>query len=155
MTLVIRPFVRGQDEPVWVDISSRAWKEDEDFTPETVEELKRWADAPWVGARTRLIAELEGVPVARVNAETEKALGRQEGLSRRPGRGDGTSPQANRHRARPAGPRKPPRGRDGHRRNLQLRQLSTEGLPWLAGFQDRAPVLPDARQSCVSSRRGR
>lgn len=77
--MVIRPFVRGRDEPVWVDIYNRAWREDDEFTPETVEEMKRWDDAPWVGVRTRLIAEVEGVPVARVRAETDKTLTEKKG----------------------------------------------------------------------------
>ncbi|HTW91408.1 MAG TPA: GNAT family N-acetyltransferase [bacterium] len=70
--LTIRPFVAGQDEQVWVDITNRTWQEDEDFTPTSVEDLKRWDDAPWVGVRTRLLAELDGVPVAKVWAETDK-----------------------------------------------------------------------------------
>jgi mycothiol synthase len=75
----IRSFVRGKDEPVWVDIHNRTWQEDEDFTPETIEELKRWEDAPWVGVRTRLIAEVEGIPVARARAETDKTLAEKKG----------------------------------------------------------------------------
>ena len=78
--ITIRPFVRGQDEATWVDISSRAWQEDEDFTPETVEELKRWDDAPWVGVRNQLIAELDGAPVAHVNAETDKTVAEKRGF---------------------------------------------------------------------------
>jgi mycothiol synthase len=70
--LTICPFVAGQDEQVWVDITNRTWQEDEDFTPASVEDLKRWDDAPWVGVRTRLLADLDGVPVAKVWAETDK-----------------------------------------------------------------------------------
>jgi mycothiol synthase len=70
--LTIRPFVRGQDEATWVDIHNRAWQEDQDFARETVEELKRWEDAPWVRVRARLLAEVDGVPVARVSVDTEK-----------------------------------------------------------------------------------
>ncbi len=77
--LVIRPFVPGQDEALWVDIYNRTWQEDEDFTPETVEEMRRWDDAPWVGMRVRLIAEVEGVPVARVRVETDKTLTEKKG----------------------------------------------------------------------------
>ena len=75
----IRPFVRGQDEALWVDIHNRTWREDEDFTPGTVEEVKRWEDAPWVGVRARLLAEVDGVPVARVKADTEKAATDKKG----------------------------------------------------------------------------
>ncbi len=69
---VIRPFVRGRDEAAWVDVGNRARREDEDFTPDTVKELARWDDAPWVGVRTRLLAEVDGLPAARASAETEK-----------------------------------------------------------------------------------
>jgi ribosomal protein S18 acetylase RimI-like enzyme len=77
--LAIRPFVRGKDEALWVDIHNRTWREDEDFTPETVEESKRWEDAPWVGVRTRLIAEVDGAPAARVRAETDKTMTEKKG----------------------------------------------------------------------------
>jgi ribosomal protein S18 acetylase RimI-like enzyme len=71
LALIIRPFVRGQDETTWVDITNRAWREDEEFTPFKAEELKRWDDAPWVGMQERLIAELGGVPAGNVSVETD------------------------------------------------------------------------------------
>jgi len=79
MNLTIRPFVRGQDEATWVNIHNRAWQEDEDFTLDTIEQLPRWDDAPWVGVLTRLIAEVDGVPVARVKTDTEKAATDRKG----------------------------------------------------------------------------
>lgn len=80
MDLSIRPFVRGQDEGKWIDITNRAWQEDEDFTPETVAELQWNNDAPWVGAQALLIAELDGVPVAEVRAETDKTMAEKKGF---------------------------------------------------------------------------
>lgn len=80
MKLSVRPFVRNQDEPVWVDIHNRAWQGDEDFSPDTVERLKRWEDAPWVGIRVRLLAELDGTAVAGVEAETDKTIAEPKGF---------------------------------------------------------------------------
>lgn len=80
MTVIIGPFVRGQDESAWVDITNRTWKGDEDFRPGTVEELKHWDDAPWVGIRARFLAELDGVPVANARAETDKSLAEPKGF---------------------------------------------------------------------------
>jgi ribosomal protein S18 acetylase RimI-like enzyme len=78
--LTTRPFVRGQDEATWMDVHNRAWREDDDFTPETVEELKLWDDEPWIGVRIRLIAEVDGVPVAEVNSETENVRTDKKGF---------------------------------------------------------------------------
>jgi mycothiol synthase len=80
MDIVTRPYVPGQDEAVWVDIYNRARCEEKDFTPAMVEDVKRWEDAPWVGVRTRLLAELDGAPVARVSAETDRTLTEHKGF---------------------------------------------------------------------------
>ena len=101
--MIIRPFVRGQDEATWVDITNRAWREDEDFTPDTVEDLKRWDDAPWIGVQAMSIAEVDGVPVAKVRAETDKTMAEKKGLHHRPGRRARTPPQGHRHGAHAAG----------------------------------------------------
>jgi len=79
LNLAIRHYVPGRDEQTWVDIYNRAWREDEDFVPETVEDAKRWDNAPWLGVRLRLIAEVDGTPVAMVNAETDKTTTDRKG----------------------------------------------------------------------------
>jgi mycothiol synthase len=78
--LTIRPFVSGKDEATWIDITNRAWQEDEDFTPETFGELKRGAIAPWIGLQASFFAEVDGVPVAKVKAETEKTIPEKKGF---------------------------------------------------------------------------
>jgi ribosomal protein S18 acetylase RimI-like enzyme len=78
--ITIRPFVSGQDEATWIDITNRAWQEDEDFTPETVGELKRGAVAPWIGVQASFFAEVDGVPVAKVKAETDKTMAEKKGF---------------------------------------------------------------------------
>ena len=80
MLLTIRPFVSGQDEATWIDITSRAWQWDEDYAPGTVGELKRGAVAPWIGLQASFFAEVDGVPVAKIKAETEKTMGEKKGF---------------------------------------------------------------------------
>lgn len=71
--VVIRPYVRGQDESTWVDVSNRAWQEDEDFVPETVENMKRWQDPPGI-SRARFFAQFDGVPVGIIDALVDSAF---------------------------------------------------------------------------------
>jgi ribosomal protein S18 acetylase RimI-like enzyme len=56
------------------------WREDREFTPALVEDLKRWDDAPWVGVMQRLVAELDGVPAGKVRAETDKTRAEPKGF---------------------------------------------------------------------------
>jgi mycothiol synthase len=78
--LFIRPYVRGQDDELWVGIHNTAWQEDEDFVPDTVEHLERWQDTPWTGVRVRLLAEVDGIPAARIEAETDKTITEPKGF---------------------------------------------------------------------------
>jgi ribosomal protein S18 acetylase RimI-like enzyme len=80
MDIVIRPFVRDRDEELWCDLYNRAWREDREFTPALVEDLKRWDDAPWIGVMKRLIAELDGVAVGKVRADTDKTRAEPKGF---------------------------------------------------------------------------
>jgi ribosomal protein S18 acetylase RimI-like enzyme len=63
VNLVIRPYIRGQDEQVRIDIYNRAHAEDEDFFPSKLEDVLRWDQSPEEPHRRRFIAELAGVPV--------------------------------------------------------------------------------------------
>lgn len=62
MSITIRPYVRGQDDDVRVDLYNRAHAEDEDFVPSTVEEVRRWDQSPQEPHRHRFIAALDGLP---------------------------------------------------------------------------------------------
>jgi len=62
MSISVRPYVRGQDEEVRVDLYNRAHAEDEDFVPSTVEETRRWDQSPDELHRHRFIAALDGIP---------------------------------------------------------------------------------------------
>ena len=63
MNLVIRPYIRGQDEQVRIDIYNRAHAEDEDFFPSKIEDVLRYDRSPEEPHRRRFIAELDGTPV--------------------------------------------------------------------------------------------
>jgi len=62
MAIAIRPYVRGQDDEIRVDIYNRAHAEDDDFVPTTVEETRLWDQSPEEPHRHRFIASLDGVP---------------------------------------------------------------------------------------------
>ena len=62
MSIAVRPYVRGQDDEVRVDLYNRAHAEDEDFVPSTVEETRRWDQSPQEPHRHRFITELGGAP---------------------------------------------------------------------------------------------
>jgi mycothiol synthase len=62
MSISVRPYVRGQDDEIRVDLYNRAHAEDEDFVPATVDEIRRWDQSPQEPHRHRLIAALDGIP---------------------------------------------------------------------------------------------
>ena len=63
MNLVIRPYIRGQDEQARIDIYNRSHAGDEDFVPSKLEDVLRWDQSPEEPHRRRFIAELDGIPV--------------------------------------------------------------------------------------------
>jgi len=74
MSIAIRPYVRGQDDEIRVDLYNRAHAEDEDFVPANVEENRRWDQSPHEANRRRFIALLDGIPagIALVDADPER-----------------------------------------------------------------------------------
>ena len=84
MSLIIRQFVLGKDEEIWVNIGNEAWKEFEDYTPDTVHMFKKWEKSPWFTTEGMFIVELNGVPVGRVKAEIEKERTDNKGSLRGP-----------------------------------------------------------------------
>ena len=83
MSIAIRPYVRGQDDEIRVDLYNRAHAEDEDFVPSTVEETRRWDQSPQEPHRHRFIAALDGIPAgyafAQVDPERTDAKGTMSG----------------------------------------------------------------------------
>ena len=80
--LNMRRFVKGVDEPVWVEVLNAAYKGREDWRAITVEELlleERWPNWDFEG---RFIAELDGKPAAVVHANVDKLRGDRNGFVR-------------------------------------------------------------------------
>jgi len=77
--LKIRSFVKGKDEEVWIRIQNEAYREYEDFRPDTMEDMEVWKKSPNFDSTGMFIAELDGKPVGAVNAyvdrKREKKLG--------------------------------------------------------------------------------
>ena len=65
--LKIRSFVEEEDE-VWIRIHNEAYKEYEDFRPDTMEDMEVWKKSPNFDSTGMFIAELDGNPAGAVNA---------------------------------------------------------------------------------------
>lgn len=70
--LHVRRFVVGEDEATWLRVLNEAYKEYEDFRPDTIEEMELSEKSPSFDASGMLIAELEGKPVGVVNAFVDR-----------------------------------------------------------------------------------
>lgn len=77
--LKIRPFVPVQDDELVADITTRARSGTPDFVPPTVAEMRLDRQSPWSSEEGLLIAELDGTPVAVVNAFVDKTSLRKQG----------------------------------------------------------------------------
>ena len=79
--LNIRRFVRGADEPIWVDVLNAARKGREDWRAITAEELLRQENEdPKFDPEGRFIAEFEGRPVGVVHARVDKLRQERKGF---------------------------------------------------------------------------
>ena len=87
--LKIRSFVEGEDEEVWIRIQNEAYKEYDDFRPDTMEDMEIWKKSPTFDLTGMLIAELDGRPVGKVNAYIDKKRKEKMGFLR----GLGVSPE--------------------------------------------------------------
>jgi mycothiol synthase len=83
--LKIRRFVDGEDEAVWIRIRNEAYKEYEDFRPDTVEDMEVWKKSPNFDSTGMFIAELNGKPVGAVNAHIDRKRKEKMGFLRRLG----------------------------------------------------------------------
>jgi len=70
--LNIRRFVKGADEPLWVEVLNAARKEREDWRAITEEELIADAKRPSFDFEGRFIGELDGKAVGVVHAKVDK-----------------------------------------------------------------------------------
>jgi len=71
--LHIRRFVKGTDEPVWVDVLNADQNDDEYWRVITVDEFLLEQERPGFDFDGRFIAELEGRPVGMVHAGVDRA----------------------------------------------------------------------------------
>lgn len=80
--LKIRRFVEGEDEEVWIRIQNEAYKEYEDFRPDTMEDMEIWRKSPNFDSTGMFIAELDGKPVGAVNAYIDRKIKEKMGFLR-------------------------------------------------------------------------
>jgi mycothiol synthase len=83
--LKIRRFVDGEDEEVWIRIRNEAYKEYEDFRPDTAVEMEVWKKSPNFDSTGMFIVELDGKPVGAVNAYIDRKRKEKMGFLRRLG----------------------------------------------------------------------
>lgn len=80
--LKIRSFVEGEDEEVWIRIQNEAYKEHEDFRPDTMEGIEVWKKSPNFDSTGIFIAELDGKPAGAVNAYIDRKRKEKMGFLR-------------------------------------------------------------------------
>ena len=80
--IIIRQFVKGADEPVWVEVLNVAYKEYEDWRAITVEEFVLDEKRPNFDFEGRFIAELDEKPVGIVHAHVDKLRKEKKGFIR-------------------------------------------------------------------------
>lgn len=80
--LNIRRFVKGADEPLWVEVLNAARKEREDWRTITVEELLADSERPSFNLGERFIGELDGKAVGVVYAKAEEPSEDKKGFIR-------------------------------------------------------------------------
>ena len=80
--LNVRRFVKGADEPLWVEVLNSARKEREDWRTITVEELLADSERPSFDLGGRFIGELDGKAVGVVYAKVEKSSEDKKGFIR-------------------------------------------------------------------------
>jgi mycothiol synthase len=68
----IRRFTEGEDEEVWIKIQNEAYKEYDDFRPDTIQDMEIWKKNPNFDSTGMFIAESDGRPVGAVNAHIDK-----------------------------------------------------------------------------------
>lgn len=80
--LKIRNFVQGQDEEVWLRIANEAFKEYDDFRPDTMEDIEIYEKSPNFHTTGMFIAEWNDEPIGMVNAYVDKKRKERKGFIR-------------------------------------------------------------------------
>jgi mycothiol synthase len=71
-----------EDEEVWIRIQNEAYKEYDDFRPDTMEDMEIWKKSPNFDSTGMFIAELDGKPIGAVNAFIDKKRKEKKGFLR-------------------------------------------------------------------------
>lgn len=80
--LKIRKFVQGRYEEAWLRITNEAFKEYDDFRPDTMEDMELYEKSPNFDTTGMFIAEWNGDPVGMVNAYVDKKREEKKGFIR-------------------------------------------------------------------------
>ena len=80
--LKVRSFVEGEDEEAWIRIMNEAWKEYDDFRPDTMKDMEVWKKSPTFDSTGLFIAEFDGNPVGKVNAFIDRKRKEKKGFLR-------------------------------------------------------------------------
>ncbi len=80
--LKIGGFVEGEDEEIWIRIQNEAYREYDDFRPDTMEDMEIYKKSPNFDPTGMIIAELDGKPVGVVNAYVDKKREEKKGFLR-------------------------------------------------------------------------
>jgi hypothetical protein len=79
--LKMRPFVKGADELVWVEVLNASRRDREDWRAVTAEEMiLQEKEDPSFDSEGRFIAELDGEPVGVVHAQRGQVERREQGV---------------------------------------------------------------------------
>ncbi len=80
--LKIRKFVQGRDEEAWLRITNEAFKEYDDFRPDTMEDMELYEESPNFDTTGMFIGEWNGEPVGMINAYVDKKREEKKGFIR-------------------------------------------------------------------------
>jgi len=79
VSILIRPYVSGQDDALWLDIQNRALDEYPEYTPENAADFELHKQGPWFDAAGMMIAELDGGPAGCTDAYIDRKADEEHG----------------------------------------------------------------------------
>jgi hypothetical protein len=72
MSIVIRPYLPGRDDALWLDVANRALDEDPEYTPDTLSDFELQKKGPWFDATGMMFAELDGKVAGCADASIDR-----------------------------------------------------------------------------------
>lgn len=79
MSIVVRPYVPGQDDALWIDIQNRALNEYPECTPDTLRDFELHQQGPWFDPAGMMIAELDCRPAGCADAWIDRNADEEHG----------------------------------------------------------------------------